>query len=893
MEPRTAAELDAGLREGGIVITASDRAARAITSAFHRARRAEGLSAWPAPQIFEWRSFARAAWEQRSQDGRLLLNPLQERAIWTGIIAASGHFAALLEGPRLRLAELAMEAHELLAFYSPSLLHKAARAAWQQDAAAFSGWLADFEAACRSSAAMSASRLPLELISILDTDKERRAPLLLAGFDRVLPIQKSLFNAWGEWHELAADEPAHEVNLHAAADSQSELSACVTWCKQHVAAAPDGHVLVVTQDLSKRRGEIERAFLRGCGADRFEFSLGVPLGQIALPRSAHMLLRWLEGKLEEHELDWLLSTGYAARDADETGTLQACMRTLRRRGLERTEWTLHAFLSQPSISTPLPSAWVQRLAGAQHRLRTAAQREFTALDWAGLVPQLLEAAGWPGGRALSSAEYQAMQRWQQAVDSCGSLGFDGRRMRWNEFLSELGRNLSETLFAPESEGAPILIAGPAESAGLTADAIWFLGADEDAWPARGSMHPLLPFDVQRDARMPHASPQLDWDLGHAITSRLLASAGEVRFSYARQKEGVDTRPSKLAAQLAGAAQPLPLELAPELAGAPRTEYFADQSRIPLRSGNAADSSRFEVRGGATVLTSQSQCPFKAFATARLGAQSWMPAEAGLSPSVRGQLLHAVLHSIWSGQPRGIRTHQELEQITDRHAFVESHVSAVMAQKVPQTAREQMPERYLELEAMRLTNLVTEWLDYEGCRVPFVVAATEVDAIAEIAGLRLQLRLDRIDQLNDKSLLVIDYKTGDVSPKAWELPRPDDVQLPLYAGFALEPEQELGGLAFAKIRAGDQCFAGRIGNAASTLFANLKNTSGLVKNALTVEQLLAWRDAIEQLARDFLAGRADVDPREQPKTCDRCGLHALCRIQERELVAEDDTEAAYE
>jgi hypothetical protein len=55
-----------------------------------------------------------------------------------------------------------------------------------------------------------------------------------------------------------------------------------------------------------------------------------------------------------------------------------------------------------------------------------------------------------------------------------------------------------------------------------------------------------------------------------------------------------------------------------------------------------------------------------------------------------------------------------------------------------------------------------------------------------------LRLDRIDRLNDGSLLVIDYKTGDVSPKSWDLPRPDDVQLPLYAGFALDPRKRSPG-----------------------------------------------------------------------------------------------------
>jgi hypothetical protein len=54
-----------------------------------------------------------------------------------------------------------MEAHELLCSYAPQFLRTAARAAWQQDAAAFSGWLAAFDEACRSGNLLSPSRLPL------------------------------------------------------------------------------------------------------------------------------------------------------------------------------------------------------------------------------------------------------------------------------------------------------------------------------------------------------------------------------------------------------------------------------------------------------------------------------------------------------------------------------------------------------------------------------------------------------------------------------------------------------------------------------------------------------------------------------------------------------------
>jgi ATP-dependent helicase/DNAse subunit B len=311
--------------------------------------------------------------------------------------------------------------------------------------------------------------------------------------------------------------------------------------------------------------------------------------------------------------------------------------------------------------------------------------------------------------------------------------------------------------------------------------------------------------------------------------------------------------------------------------------FEDFSRIPFPPG--------KVAGGAGILTAQSQCPFKAFATARLAAQDWKPAEAGLTAAQRGQLLHAVLHGVWAGAPDGVRSHSELLRLPDLEAFVAGHVERAVALELRPHLREGMPRRYLELEELRLTRLVIEWLEYEATRIAFEVAETEAKRSIHLAGLTLDLRLDRVDRLQDGSQLVIDYKSGNVSPNAWELPRPDDVQLPLYAGFALDTDEVLGGLVFAKVRTGNLSFAGRVGDAAATLFTGLKGTSPLARNPLTAEELLDWRECIAKLARDFVHGKAEVDPREAPKTCEHCGLHTLCRIQEHtaKLEAEEDQE----
>ena len=80
-------------------------------------------------------------------------------------------------------------------------------------------------------------------------------------------------------------------------------------------------------------------------------------------------------------------------------------------------------------------------------------------------------------------------------------------------------------------------------------------------------------------------------------------------------------------------------------------------------------------------------------------------------------------------------------------------------------------------------------------------------------------------------------------------------------------------------------------AKQTLRAGLSGNSNLVRKPLTQQDVVAWCDEINVLAKAFLAGHAEVNPREYPKTCENCGLQAVCRIQEIEgsAASGDDAE----
>ncbi len=146
---------------------------------------------------------------------------------------------------------------------------------------------------------------------------------------------------------------------------------------------------------------------------------------------------------------------------------------------------------------------------------------------------------------LQSEDFQVQARWSQLLDSVATLSFDGRKVGYAEFLEVMQRHAGQMIFAPESRDAPVQILGPLEAAGLTFDALWFLGADDASWPAPARPHAFLTRSLQRKHRMPHGDSTVDWELAQQVTLRLERSAARCVFSYPSQNaEGV-CRPSTL------------------------------------------------------------------------------------------------------------------------------------------------------------------------------------------------------------------------------------------------------------------------------------------------------------------------------------------------------------
>src|SRR5213075_2776706 len=105
-------------------------------------------------------------------------------------------------------------------------------------------------------------------------------------------------------------------------------------------------------------------------------------------------------------------------------------------------------------------------------------------EWARHFSAVLEAAGFPGERALDSDEFQTRAKWHEMLGELAKLERIADKMSFTAALATLQRLCAETLFQPESPEAPIQILGVFESEGLRFDCLWVSGLTDLAWQSK-------------------------------------------------------------------------------------------------------------------------------------------------------------------------------------------------------------------------------------------------------------------------------------------------------------------------------------------------------------------------------------------------------------------------
>jgi len=894
-------QIQQALQPDSTVLTANQRAARTLRHAFDLHQHALGVTYWQPPTILAWDAWLETLWLRLLLEGRaseLLLSPTQEHILWREIIAADATTATLR--PIDALAETAATAWLLLHNYCGR--SRLPNFPGNSDTAAFARWASEFERRCAHSRYLTEAQLPEALrAAVAAGHLTLRSGFLLVGFDSRTPAQTALIDAiratGAPIDELDQPPLAPSRTRAEAPDEHTELTACAHWLRARLTQQPNASIAVIVPSIETDRAEVDRVFRHilapelddiaaPANASPYEFSLGIPLAHTPIVATALDILRWAIGPLPLERICTLLLSPYFAA-ASPVSTAELLTRaefdafTLRQQHLLKPEVTLDALYeivagSKHGSSMPMLLNHLRALRPVFRRRELASGNRAYA-DWAATVHELLEAAGWALPSHLDSIEFQTRRKWESALDELATLDFDsnsdGARVSFKDAVAALERIATETLFAPESRHAPVQIMGPLESAGSSFDALWFLRANDLAWPLTPGPNPLLPWLLQRELAMPGADPARDTAHARRITNRIAASAPTVLFSYAQETTEGHQRPSPALTHLSLQPRkvhdvaptqwdPAPIEL----------DAFPDDAPIPPPPDSV-------LHGGASILQAQAACGFRAFAEKRLFSSATDAIGLGLDASERGSLVHAVLEHFWAE----VKTQAALTNMTpsDRTAQLNRSIDVAFAKDYDRPAAG-WPHAYIDAERQRLLRLLIDWLQFEDLhRTPFAVKQREENVRdVSIGPLRLDIRVDRVDTNlgGDQPAgdIILDYKTGAASPKDWLGPRPDAPQLPLYAVVASNPD--LAAVAFANVRPGN--LMGITGYEVGQ--SRILPKAAKLSAPSLAAQVDEWREVLISLAEDFHAGNASVSPKHYPQTCEFCEQRLLCRLNPSSL-----------
>lgn len=835
---------------------------------------------WHTPNVLAWSTWLNTCYETLVDLGQIeavLLTSFQERLIWESIIRRHSDDVALLRPDKA--AQSVQEAYQR-------------SCAWQLDESDialegteesrfFLRWKKAFETHCTQHHLLSASQLTAAIILGIDNGFiPVPKTLQLIGFEQFSPEQAQLIASIKQRGCQLVTSSAERLTLASAErasfhNEQDEILAACSWAKRTLAAEPNAQVAIVSPVLQNHKHALQRQLSRlltprdylntNNNNPAFNISLGEPLSDHPIIDHALKALHWLLAKpMPLEDVSILLRSPFIGGHSDEWDARAQLDKACRSQQFITMST---AFLATQAQETcPTLNAILNELStlAAEHTDRAS------PADWASVFRDALNLIGWPGDRSINSVEYQTTERFKTLLSEYAGLQRVQKSLtlpQAHQLLTQLAQSITfQAKTAPQS----IHVLGVLEAAGLRFDAIWFLGVDDQHWPASPNPNPWLPKRLQRDHDMPNASHERELKYARSLLNQLRGHAKHVIASYTEFRDDAEQRPSPLITDWP--------EWQHQISDTDPIEDAAiTETTQPLAALEAVLPVN-EFRGGSGLVSAQAQCPFKAFARYRLNAESLDDLAPYPDAMLTGNIMHSALEQLF----KQIDSSQKLKSLTpdELSRIIDGAVETALQQHAKKRLDIFTPS-FQSLESQRLKRILHEWLSLEASRPSeWEIASLEHPSQVTLGELTLKIKLDRVDKFADGTHAVIDYKTGRTHHiNEWTEDRPSECQIPLYAMATQNPSAG----AIAQVHAKESQFIGLADNG-----QRLTGAKAIADNKHfdTWNELLAhWQTTLNDLATELTSGRIDVEPKKY--ACDYCELDSLCRISQAQLTEEID------
>jgi probable DNA repair protein len=806
--------------ERSTIVVANALAAQQWEMHLSAAQIAGREAAWATPPLATYAAWLDALWNAHGGDRGEPLTVGQSAALWRRVLAESSESSELIG--QAGAAEWAADAWQLLHRWQ---LDPATQRAHpdQLDYRALLRWCRSYRERLEGHGWIDRAEVEATLAARTPGGQGR---IVAADLAEPYPARAALF-AQLEVHGCAVTAtaaPTVAATRRAArlADATEELRVAFGWAARRLGEQPAARLAIVVPDLTRRRNEIERlaATAMGGGPQLVGSSEGRTLGAEPVLGAAFAALTLLAPRTPYAAFGRWLRSPFFATGAQENFARARLDRQLR---TELVSQLPFATAYRCGLKERLETQTPQSAAALAAALTTVgAARRLVPSRWAHLFTRALAALGWH-----APADRATLRGWQGSLDELARLTPISGDITLDAALAELERILGR----PGPAVLPVSgvhVLGRIGDVGPGYAGAWVTGLTDTTWPEPPHGNPLVPLTVQREHAMPYCTPR-DADERSARTfERLVQRVPELVVSWPARVYDYETEPS-------AAIRDWPLLTPAELDGLAATAPPGPIARETV-TDPAPPLNALHLPGGTGALGRQARCPLRAFCQDRLGARELEPLRFGLSPRLRGIATHRAAELLLADLPAQ-------SELAGREAAAAASAERALARSFGRV-RAPLAELFA-LEAEQLERVLVALLRAEATRAPFRILALEQRNDGALGRWTLSARVDRIDELADGSIAIVDYKTNEnATSSAWFAPRLRDAQVPFYAAHA---PGRVGAAVVARLAPSAATYSGLWRGGA---FPGQPNRHARAEAA---EQIALWRAQLLELARELAGG----------------------------------------
>ncbi|KTD31221.1 recombinase B [Legionella moravica] len=672
-------------------------------------------------------------------------------------------------------------------------------------------------------------------------------PVIWVCFDdfnpQQLALQNHLDNNKITQYRYDLKQHTEAPRVFAAKDIKEEYQQLIAWLKLKIESG-EQKIGVVVPNLQQESRPLKRIIQQHFDPQCVNISLGQPLSEF--PLVAHALV-WLNLKpdlLNHFQAALLLQSPYLGAAQQEFLNRSQILQD--NPLLQNQSIQLQSFIKEV---THLAPQLAKRLKSMNPYPEKASPQQ-----WIDLFQNRLNVLGFPGDYGLNSENYQCYHRFASLFDEFRQLHLISATLSHNEALDALMHLADNTIFQAQKNQAPIQISGLLEASGCEFDSLWVMGLTDQCLPQKPRLSAFIPQDMQRRLLMPHSLPARELAFAKQTLHRLRQGSAETVFSYARFQDDTPNLPCSLIIDFPSYTLcSIPVDPMHHNELIPHDEIYM----VPILATE-------QISGGTALLSYQAKCPFKAFAEHRLKAKPSQPASDGLDAKEKGIIVHKVMEVLW----RHLENQKNLLQLNSRtlEQYIEQAIESALS-KVRLFHTQALPELIKDVEFIRLKRLVHSILEWEKRRPEFEIAALEESYTLNLAGLDFNVRVDRLDRVED-SKWVIDYKSSLPASKPWNETRPTEPQLLLYTLL----DEEINTLLLMQLKTGKIICSGLSENK-----LDIKGISTLKAEESWENRRNEWHQQLTALAEEFQKGLCLPQPATKA-LCEQCDFQNLCRFK---------------